>query len=149
MRRSSFHPSQFRLLVDSEAIHYFTLPDPMMTSAHDPANWSYALESQGETIEEPRSPPIAEYTPTPPSPRITVFSNNLSLQTPDIRTQIAECHREIARLRQEVADLTLQMGVSDLTHATEADCLYQEIVELRQEIAMLRGSTQEDDPPII
>jgi hypothetical protein len=79
----------------------------MMTSVHDPANWSYALEGQGETIEEPRSPPIAEYTPTPPSPRITVFSNNLSLQTPDIRTQIAECRREIAELRQEVADLTL------------------------------------------
>ena len=149
MRRASFHPCQFRLLVDSEAIHYFTLPDPMMTSVHDPANWSYALEGQGETVEEPRSPPIAEYTPTPPSPRITVFSNNLSLQTPDIRTQIAECRREIAELRQEVADLTLQMGVSDLTHATEADCLYQEIAELKQEVAMLRGSTQEDDIPTI
>ncbi|KAI5409659.1 hypothetical protein KIW84_055195 [Lathyrus oleraceus] len=86
MRKASFHPSQFQLLVDSEAIHYFTLPDPMMTSMHDPANWSYALEGQGETIEEPRSPPIAEYMPTPPSPRITVFSNDLSLQTPDIRT---------------------------------------------------------------
>ncbi|KAI5443202.1 hypothetical protein KIW84_012023 [Lathyrus oleraceus] len=99
MRRAFFHPCQFRLLVDNEAIHYFTLPDPMMTSVHDPANWSYALEGQGETIEEPRSPPIAEYMPTPPSPRITVFSNNLSLQTPDIRTQITECRREIAELR--------------------------------------------------
>ena len=86
MRRAFFHPCQFRLLVDNEVIQYFTLPDPMMTSVHDPANWSYALEGQGDAIEEPRSPPIAEYTPTTPSPRITVFSNNLSLQTPDIRT---------------------------------------------------------------
>ncbi|KAI5425497.1 hypothetical protein KIW84_031340 [Lathyrus oleraceus] len=109
----------------------------------------YALEGQGETIEEPRSPPVVEYTPTPPSPKITVFSNNLSLQTPDIHTQIAECRREIVGLRQEVASLTLQMGVSDLTHATEADYLYQEIVELRQEIAMLRGSSQADEPPTI
>jgi HAMP domain-containing protein len=119
----------------------------MITSVHDPTNWSYALEGQGETVEAPRSPPVAEYTPTPPSPRITVFSNNHSLQTPDIRTQIAECRREIAELRQEVADLTLQMGVSDLTHATEVDCLYQEIAELRQEITVLRGSTQADDTP--
>lgn len=99
----------------------------MMTSVHDPTNWSYALEGHRETVEEPRSPPVAEYTPTPPSPRIIVLSNNLSLHTPDIRTQIAECCREITQLRQEVADLTLQMAVSDLTHATEADCLYQEI----------------------
>ncbi|KAI5417479.1 hypothetical protein KIW84_042185 [Lathyrus oleraceus] len=149
IRRSPFNPRQFRLLIDSEAIHYFTLPDPMMTSVHDPANWSYALEGQGETIEEPRSPPVAEYTPTLPSPRITVLSNNLSLQTPDIRTQIADCRREITRLRQEVADLTLQMAVSDLTHATEADYLYQEIAELGQKIARLRGSSQADEPPII
>ncbi|KAI5399613.1 hypothetical protein KIW84_064803 [Lathyrus oleraceus] len=85
----------------------------------------------GETVEEPRSPFVADYTPTSLSPRITVLSNNLSSQSPDVRTQIVECRRETAKLRQEVADLTLQIGVSDLTHATEADFLYQEITNLR------------------
>lgn len=51
----------------------------MMTSVHDPTNWSYALEGHGETVEEPKSPPVADYTPTPLSPRITMLSNNLSL----------------------------------------------------------------------
>lgn len=149
MRRSSFNPRQFRLLIDSETTHYFTLPDPMMTNVHDPANWSCALEGHVETVEEPRSPHVADYTPTSLSSRITVLSNNLSLQPPGVRTQISECRRGTAKLRQEVADLTLQIGVSDLTHATEADFLYQEIVELRQEIAVLRGSSQAEEPPTI
>ncbi|KAI5396302.1 hypothetical protein KIW84_062494 [Lathyrus oleraceus] len=28
MRRSSFQPDQYRLLIEGETIHYFTLPDP-------------------------------------------------------------------------------------------------------------------------
>ena len=147
MRRASFHDGQYKLLIDNETIHFFTLPDPMMTSVHDQANWSYALEGFGETVDEPMTPPVPEYHPTPPSPWITVLSNNHSLQRPDIQTQIVELRMETARLRQEVVDLTLQVQVSDLTHATEADCLYQEIADLRRELAAARGSDQTEEPP--
>lgn len=146
MRRASFEPNMFRLLIDGEAIHYFTLPDQLMTSVHDPENWSYALEGYGETVEEPKSPPAAEYTPTPITPQITVMSNNLSLQQPDLQTQIYELRKETALLKQEVADLELQMQVSDLTHASETDSLHQAIEELRREIAEFRGSSQEKTP---
>ena len=98
IRRVSFNPNQFRLLIDNETIHYFTLPDPMMTSVHDPANWTYALESLGETVDEPRPPPVADYTPSPPSPRTTVFLNNLSLKCPNMYTQLAELCMATARL---------------------------------------------------
>ena len=38
MRWVSFDLDFFRLLIKNEMIHYFTLPDPTMTSVHDPAN---------------------------------------------------------------------------------------------------------------
>ena len=147
MRRAFFLDGQYKLLIDGEAIHFFTLPDPMMTSVHDKANWSYALEGFGETVDEPRTPPVPEYHPAPPSPRITVLSNNHSLQRPDVYTQLAELRVETARLRETVEDLTLQIQVSDLTHATEADCLYQEIADLRSELAAVRGSDHTEEPP--
>ena len=66
------------------------------TNVHDPANWTYILEGQGETIDAPRSPPMAEYVLAPLSPRFTVLSNNFSLQQPDMHTQLAELRMEVA-----------------------------------------------------
>ena len=105
IRRVSFNPNQFRLLIDNETIHYFTLPDPMMTSVHDPANWTYALESLGETVDEPRPPPVADYTPSPPSPRTIVFLNNFSLQRPDMYTQLAKLHMATANFDRRLLTL--------------------------------------------
>ena len=76
-----------------------------------------------------------------------MLSNNLSLQRQDVYTQLAELRVETARLRQTVEDLTLQVQVSDLTHATEADCLYQEIANLRRQLAEERGSGHTEEPP--
>lgn len=42
---------------------------------------------------------------------------------------------ELAALRQEVADITLQFEVSDATHAIEADVLSHEIANLRRQLA--------------
>jgi hypothetical protein len=35
MRRSSFHLGQYRLLIEGETIHYFTLPDPQVTCVYN------------------------------------------------------------------------------------------------------------------
>lgn len=43
-------------------------------------------------------------------------------------------------LRQEVTDLTLQLDVSYVTHAIEADCLYEEISELHHQLEEARDS---------
>ena len=60
MRQVSFSSDSFRVLIKNETIHYFTLLDPMMTSVHDPANWTYILEGQGDTNDAPRSPPMED-----------------------------------------------------------------------------------------
>ena len=146
MRRVYFNPNQYRLLIDNETVHYFTLPDPMMTNVHNPANWTYALEGLGETVDERKSPPIPEYHPCPSPERTTVFSNNFSLQQPDIYAQVAELHREVAQLRQTVEDLSLQVMVSDATHSTEADLLQQEIDDLRSKLVVAHGSKSTKDP---
>lgn len=44
MRRDSFNRNQYKLLINHETIHYFTLPDPTKTNVRDKANWTYALE---------------------------------------------------------------------------------------------------------
>ena len=97
---------------------------------------------------------MAEYIPTPLSPRFTVLSTNFSLQQSDVHTQLAELRIEVAKLRYEIADLTLQHEVSDLTHAMEADFLYQEITELHRQIVggpQAPGGSDsdlDDDPPV-
>lgn len=58
MRRDSFNPNQYKLLINHKTIHYFTLPDPTKTNVHDKANWTYALEGQDETPNVPGSPPV-------------------------------------------------------------------------------------------
>ena len=93
MRRGSFNPNMFRLLIDNETIHYFTLPDPQMTCVYNHANWAYALEGQGETVDEPRPPPVPEYHPLPPAERTTMLSNDFSLQRPDVYAELAELPR--------------------------------------------------------
>ena len=124
MKRVSFDPNQYRLLIDNETNHSFTLPNPSLTNVHDKANWTFALEGQGETLDEPRPPIVPEYHPLPPSTRTTILSNNFSLQRPDVYTKLAELRREMDRLHQEVADLSMQLKVSDATHAIEVDFLY-------------------------
>ena len=44
MRRASFHPYQYRLLIDDQTVYYFTLPDPQMTCVSNWENWNYTLE---------------------------------------------------------------------------------------------------------
>lgn len=58
MRRDSFNPNQYKLLINHETIYYFTLPDPMKTNVHDKENRTHALEGQDETPDVPRSPLI-------------------------------------------------------------------------------------------
>ena len=144
MRRSSFHPDQYRLLIEGETIHYFTLPDPQVTCVYDQANWAYAIEGQGETVDEQRIPPEAEHHPAPT--RIKVLTNNPNLQSPSMHSELVKLRMEIAQLRQELADVALQVEVSDATHATEADILNNEIADLRHQIAELRGSEVEETP---
>lgn len=124
MRINSFNPNQHKLLINHETVNYFTLPYPTKTNVHDIANWTYALEGQDETLDVPRSPPIPEYHPLPPSNRTTLLSNNFDLHIHDIHIVLIKLRREVAILRQEVIDLTLQLEVSDAPHTTESDCLY-------------------------
>lgn len=107
MRKDSFNLNQYKLLINHETIHYFTLPDPTKTNVHDKTKWTYALEGQDETPDVPRSPLVLEYHPLPPSDRITMFSNNFDLQRHDVYTEIIELRGELAILRQEVTDLNL------------------------------------------
>lgn len=58
MRRDFLNPNQYKLMINHETIHYFTLSDPAKTNIHDKANWTYALEDQDETPNVPRSPPV-------------------------------------------------------------------------------------------
>lgn len=44
-------------------------------------------------------------------------------------------HKELISLREDLADLTLQMETFDATHATEIDYMYQEIYSLRRQLA--------------
>lgn len=48
-------------------------------------------------------------------------------------------HTELAALRQEVADLSLQLELNDATYAGKVDELANEVAELRRQIAELRG----------
>lgn len=146
MRRDSLNLNQYKLLINHETIHYFTLPDPAKTNVHDKANCTYALEGQDETPDVLRSPPILEYHPLPLSDRITMLSNNFDLQRRDVYTKIIELCRERTILRQEVTDLTLQLEVSDATHATEVDCLYKEIGKLRRQLEEARDSGSIEEP---
>ena len=86
IRRVSFHPHQYRLLINEEIVHYFTLPDPPMTCVYNPANWAYSLEGWGETVDGPIEPFVSEYTHVPEAPLTTVYSNNFSLQEPDVHS---------------------------------------------------------------
>lgn len=109
-------------------------------------NLTYALEGQDETPDVPRSPPIPEYHPMPLSDRTIVLSNNFDRQRRDVHTELIELRREVAILRQDVTDLTLQLEVFEATIATEADCLYQEIGDRRCQLAEARDSSRTKEP---
>jgi hypothetical protein len=53
---------------------------------------------------------------------------------------------EIAELRQELADVALQVEVAVSSHDTETDMLHDEIVDLRRQITKLRGYEIEETP---
>lgn len=54
--------------------------------------------------------------------------------------------RELAILCQEVTDLTLQLEVSDATHAMEADFLYEEIDKLHHQLEEARDPGRIEEP---
>ena len=89
MRIYSFHPDQYRLLIEGETIHYFTLPDPQVTCVYNQANWAYAIEGQGETVNEQRVAPT----------RIKVLTNNPNLQSPSMQS-------ELVKLRMKMPSFT-------------------------------------------
>jgi hypothetical protein len=136
MRRSSFQPDQYRLLIEGETIHYFTLPDPQVTCVIDQTNWAYAIEGQGETVDEQRVAPT----------RIKVLTNNPTLKSPSMQSELVKLHMEIAQLRQELVDVALQVEVSVASHDTKIDILNDEITDLRHQIAELRGYEVEETP---
>ncbi|XP_058723398.1 uncharacterized protein LOC131595132 [Vicia villosa] len=161
MRRASFHPYQYRLLIDDRTVYTFTLPDPQMTCVSNPANWNYYVEGWGETSyytpEYTPGPedPIPEYTPGPEDPVLeytpgsevvhtTVLTNNLNLQEHDIHTLLIAMRTEIATLRNEVVDLHLQLELNDASFAGELDDLAHEVAEIRRQLTELRGP----DPPV-
>jgi alpha-D-ribose 1-methylphosphonate 5-triphosphate diphosphatase PhnM len=53
---------------------------------------------------------------------------------------------EIAELRQELADVALQVEVAVASHDTETDMLHDEIADLRRQITELRGYEVEETP---
>lgn len=75
-----------------------------------------------------------------------MLSNNFDLQRCDVHLEIIKLHRELAILRQEVTDLTLQLGISNVTHVTEANCLYEEIGELCRHLEEARASGSIEEP---
>ena len=167
MRRASFHPYRYRLLINDQTVYTFTMPDPQMTCVSNSANWNYSVEGWGEISEytpeytpasEDLTPeytpasedPTQDYTPAPEDstpdhtsrPEVThttVLTNNLSLQEPDIRTLLTAMRTEITTLRNEVADLHLQLEVNDVTFAGELDELAHEVAEIRRQLTELRG----------
>lgn len=90
IRRASFHPYQYRLLINEQVVYYFTLPDPQMTRVSNPTNWNYSVEGWGETVDVPSDSLVPEYTPAPEepvpeytservAPHTSIFTNNLYL----------------------------------------------------------------------
>jgi hypothetical protein len=53
---------------------------------------------------------------------------------------------EIAEIRQELADVALQVEVEIVSHDTETDMLHDEIADLRRQITELRGYEVEETP---
>lgn len=46
-------------------------------------------------------------------------------------------------LREDLTELTLQMEVSDATHAIDTDCLHQEIYSLQRQLVEAQGARHE------
>lgn len=142
IRCAQFHPYQYRLLIDDQNVCYFTLPDPLMTCVSNPTYWNYFVEGQGETVKVPSESsvpdytpkaedPTPEYTPGPEAPHTAVLNNNLNLQELDVRSQLTAMRTELVALHQEVADLSLQIELNDVTYVSEADELAHEVADIQ------------------
>lgn len=66
VRRVFFSTEHYKLLINNEVVHHFSLPHHKRTSIHNRENLTYALEAQGDTPTKPATPPTPEYHPTPP-----------------------------------------------------------------------------------
>lgn len=63
MRREG--PIEYKIVILSDVVHQFTVPNPERTSAHNHDNLCYPLEIQDESLTPPPTPHAPEYHPTP------------------------------------------------------------------------------------
>lgn len=91
-------PNEFKIVIISEDVHQFTLPNTEKTSVHNRENWCYLLEDQNETPTPPETHPTPEYHPTPLS---DVSSSSFSVDP----TNRCNIDYELNTLQREVITL--------------------------------------------
>lgn len=76
---------------------------------------------------------------------ITIFSSNVNMQRRNIGFELSAMRQEMATLREELIDPSLQMKVANVTHAKETNYLYQEIHSLQRHIIEAQTSCPHRD----
>lgn len=118
-------PNKFKILILSEFVHHFTIPNSERTSIHNSESWQYHLENQDESPSPPKTRPTPEYHLTPPS---DVSSSSSSAGTPywrNVDYNLNTPRREVISLCHAIQDQT-NRAVEQMDH------LFQEVHSLRR-----------------
>lgn len=118
-------PTAYKIVILSDVVHQFTLPNPERTNVHNNDYWHYSLEIQDESPTPPPIPLVPEYHPI-----LSYDSSSSSDGSPPIgerRTELQTIQTNLTTLRTDLSTLCRDFMNYTNMMAEQMDHIYQEI----------------------